>query len=205
MKIFYDSEFTGLHQNTTLISIGFYAEDSRTFYAEFNDYDQSQVDDWIRKNVIDNLRYKPPDPGEDEYYTRSKHTENIPLTKFWNIRMRGNTKQIKKELLKWFRQFDIIEIWSDLLPYDWVLFVKLIAEYKNGYPHLPSNVYYIPFDICTLFKLKNINPDIDREKFVVDNLEIKNDKILKEFFNNKHISLWDSYIIKCCYEILIKI
>ena len=44
-KIFFDMEFTGLHQKTTLISIGLIAEDGRTFYAEFNDYDKSQLDD----------------------------------------------------------------------------------------------------------------------------------------------------------------
>ncbi len=55
MKIFFDTEFTGLHQNTTLISIGCVAEDDRQFYAEFTDYDRSQVDDWIKLNVIDKL------------------------------------------------------------------------------------------------------------------------------------------------------
>ena len=40
MKVFFDTEFTGLHRNTTLISIGLVSEDGRTFYAEFNDYDR---------------------------------------------------------------------------------------------------------------------------------------------------------------------
>jgi len=35
-RIFFDTEFTGLHKDTTLISIGLIAEDGRTFYAEFN-------------------------------------------------------------------------------------------------------------------------------------------------------------------------
>ena len=35
-KIFFDCEFTGLHQRTTLISIGFITEHGDTFYAEFN-------------------------------------------------------------------------------------------------------------------------------------------------------------------------
>jgi len=44
MKIFFDTEFTGLHQNTTLISIGLVTEQEHSFYAEFDDYDKSQVD-----------------------------------------------------------------------------------------------------------------------------------------------------------------
>ena len=38
MRIFFDTEFTGLHQNTTLISIGCIDENGRTFYAESTDY-----------------------------------------------------------------------------------------------------------------------------------------------------------------------
>jgi hypothetical protein len=37
-KIFFDTEFTGLHQGTTLISIGLISECGKTFYAEFTDY-----------------------------------------------------------------------------------------------------------------------------------------------------------------------
>lgn len=37
MKIFFDTEFTGLHKDTTLISLGMISEDGRRFYAEFND------------------------------------------------------------------------------------------------------------------------------------------------------------------------
>ncbi len=52
MRVFFDAEFTGLHQHTTLISIGLVAEDGREFYAEFTDYDEGQVDSWLEKNVI---------------------------------------------------------------------------------------------------------------------------------------------------------
>lgn len=41
MNIFFDTEFTGLHKNTTLISIGCVDENGRTFYAELTDYDES--------------------------------------------------------------------------------------------------------------------------------------------------------------------
>jgi hypothetical protein len=54
-KVFFDTEFTGLHQGTTLISIGLVAETGETFYAELSDYDQTQVDDWLRENVISKL------------------------------------------------------------------------------------------------------------------------------------------------------
>jgi len=48
-KIFFDTEFTGLRQRTTLISIGLVSERRKTFYAEIMDYDKSQVDSWIQE------------------------------------------------------------------------------------------------------------------------------------------------------------
>ena len=54
-RIYFDTEFTGLHQNTTLISLGMISECGRQFYAEFTGYDKSQIDDWLQKNVIDRL------------------------------------------------------------------------------------------------------------------------------------------------------
>jgi len=62
-KIFFDTEMTGLHRGTTLVSIGMVSEDDKTFYAEFTDYDKSQVDPWIQENVINNLKYNRCTPG----------------------------------------------------------------------------------------------------------------------------------------------
>ena len=56
-KLFFDTEFTGLHQNTTLISIGLISECGKTFYAELTDYDKTQLDDWLNENVISNLLF----------------------------------------------------------------------------------------------------------------------------------------------------
>lgn len=191
MKLFFDTEFTGLHKETTLISIGIIAEDGRTFYAELNDYDKNQVDDWIQNNVINNMIMLPPKEGEDEYYTAKRHSDNPignDLYKSYIVQLRGSKEEVRIELVKWISQFEQVEIWSDCLSYDWVLFNDIFGHAFN----IPKNVYYIPFDICTLFKIKNIDPDINREEFA----EVKN--------GQKHNALWDAKIIKLCYEKLIK-
>lgn len=56
-------------------------------------------------------------------------------------------------------------------------------------------MYYIPFDICTMFKLKCIDPDINREEFAE----------LTEFKIQKHNSLWNAKVIKACFEKLEKL
>lgn len=182
MKIFFDTEFTGLHKNTTLISIGLIAETGHTFYAELTDYDNGQVDDWLQENVIENL---------------------LPLTKTWNenplnCEVLGNKRFVAESLKRWFNymkniSFDDsqLELWSDCLAYDWVLFNDLFGHAFN----IPDSVYYIPFDLSTAFKIKGIDPDISREAFAFENS-------YKESvaYGEKHNALWDAMVIKQCYE-----
>ena len=60
MLIFGDTEYTGLHQQTTLISIGLVSQDGKTFYAELNDYDTQQINPWLNENVIKRLKFQEP-------------------------------------------------------------------------------------------------------------------------------------------------
>lgn len=168
-RVFFDTEFTGLHQKTTLISIGLIAESGETFYAELTDYDQSQIDGWLRDNVISKLVL--PNEGN-----------GVGVDGFV-----GDTNFIRQNLESWFSQFDHVEMWSDCLSYDWVLFCQIFGHAFN----IPKNVYYIPFDICTLFKAKGIDSDISREKYGCG-----------EHYEEmqKHNALWDARVIKMCYE-----
>ena len=175
-KIFFDTEFTGLHQKTTLISIGLISECGKTFYAELNDFDQSQIDDWLTENVIVNLEMS---------FTRPQ----IVRVKDNDTRYFGNTEMLKSELTNWLSQFESVEMWSDCLSYDWVLFNQIFGHAFN----IPKNVYYIPFDICTSFKEKGIDPDINRKEFS----GLKNEIV--------HNSLSDAKIIKACYEKLMNL
>ena len=167
-KIFFDTEFTGLHQYTTLISIGLVSECGKTFYAEFNDYDKTQIDEWLQKNVIANLKFKEPKYVE----TRS------------SIELRDNTSNIKFQLKQWLEQFEKVEFWGDCLAYDWVLFNQIFGHAFNR----PKAIYYIPFDLCTLFKLKGIDPDVSRKEFagITSGSE-------------KHNALSDAKVIRECY------
>lgn len=188
MNLYFDTEFTGLHKDTTLISIGIISEDGRTFYAELNDYDESQIDDWLQENVIDNL-YLGKIFGPEGFESRNLIT-NEEGTKIlsYDFIIKDSMEMVATELKRWIEQFDDIKIWSDCLAYDWVLFNHLFGHAFN----LPKNIYYIPFDICTLFEIKGIDPDISREEFVtgVDGI--------------KHNALYDAIVIKKCYEKLIK-
>lgn len=186
LKIFFDTEFTGLHQGTTLISIGLITEAGETFYAEFTDYDQSQLTDWIKDNVIANLQLVN-NPISDPFIAYK--FPHLPI--FTNVKMYGSRYEVADALRNWLEQFgETIEMWSDCLAYDWVLFCELFG----GAFHIPSCVYYIPFDLSTLFQIKGIDPDIDRELFAFSGSDKSPDSMLK------HNSLWDAIIIRKCYE-----
>ena len=181
MKLFFDTEFTGLHQNTTLISIGIVALDGRYFYAEFNDYDKAQVNDWIQENVIENLMFNDKKTRLVISHNNGVNDNYVPFY----ISMKNDTANIVNKLKRWLHQFDDeIQMWSDCLSYDWVLFNQLFGGAQN----IPSNINYIPMDICTSFYDKGIDPDISREEFI-DN-EVKGEK---------HNSLYDAMVIRECY------
>ncbi len=169
MRIYFDTEFTGLRKDTTLISIGIVSEDGRTFYAETTDYNQSQIDDWLRENVLKHLRFGG--------------LTSTPVIDLEHYDMCGPCFMIREKLTEWLAQFETIEVWSDCLAYDWVLFCDLFG----GAFDIPKNIYYIPFDLCTLFKFSAIDPDVSREEFA-------------GIAGNKHNALHDAKVIKACYD-----
>ena len=178
-KLFFDTEFTGLHQNTTLISIGIVSECGKTFYAELTDYDKTQIDDWLQTNVIDNLLVKE----------NSQAGLDHPNTRF----VIGTMASVKDYLTEWLSQFESVQIWSDCLSYDWVLFCQIFGHAFN----IPKNVYYIPFDICPLLLEKVGNADINREEYAGNMIEVNDSH---NWGIKKHNALWDAYVIKACYN-----
>jgi hypothetical protein len=113
--------------------------------------------------------------------------------------MKSTINSVKKHLEKWLSQFEQVEMWSDCLSYDWVLFNQIFGHAFT----IPKNVYYIPFDICTLFKVKGIDPDISREEFVGSMIEVNDSRNCG--VGAKHNALWDAYIIRECYTKLINL
>jgi hypothetical protein len=173
-KLFLDTEFTGLHQKTTLISIGLVAENGDSFYAELTDYDPNQIDDWLKENVINNL-------------VLTDRPDNSLVVTGHHVSFKGTQANLKTPLGKWLNQQGPVEIWSDCLAYDWVLFNEIFGHAFK----IPKNVLYIPFDICTLFKAAGINPDISRVEF-------------SELTNiAPHNALDDARVIKACYNKLV--
>ena len=162
MKIFLNTQFTGLHKDTTLVSIGMIAEDGRELYRELNDYDKTQIDTYIQANVIKSCF------GVNQI----------------------NTRQLRKQIREFIKPYDSVEIWGDVLAYDWVLFCNIFG----GAEHLPKKIYDIPFDFSTMLKMQRIDPDIDRN-------------YLSNYFQDFSVlnnALEKAIILKKCYERVIQ-
>lgn len=178
MKVFFDTEFTGLHKDTTLISIGLISESGKTFYAEFTDYDGSQVDEWIQEHVINNLKFN----YQGKFFT----------VRDGNMEVHHDKYHIHRQLAKWFEQFDTVELVSDVCHYDMVLLIDIFGHAFK----LPNNVnpacHDINQDIARYFNLTERDAfDYSREEIVMGKIP-----------GDKHNSLYDAKVIREIYHVV---
>lgn len=181
-RVFFDLEFTSLHQRAEPISLGMVTDSGpQTLYCEFTDYDPGLVNAWVDENVLPKLRLSK----------MGAHFGAIA----GSLEYRGNRRMVATPLAHWLIDLwretgggPALEMWGDVLAYDWVLFCELLGGSQN----LPPHVHYIPFDIATLFKLKGIDPDTDRAAFVGADPTFQHD------------SLQDAALTGLCYAALME-
>lgn len=203
--LFFDTEFTGLRQDTTLISLGITdITGEYKFYAELTDYDSEQINDWLRENVLKNLFLIKPtilpfslnifNEGKVCLY-KGREDELLPVLTYWLMNI-NNTRKCFRDLV----------MWSDCYAYDWVLMRDIFFDND------PTFCDYIPRDLCTLFDIKGIDPDESREEFIKDKLQSIEDEMLtvEDYVNAsgpttvKHNALWDALVIRECYKKLME-
>ena len=184
-KIFFDTEFTGLHQNTTLVSIGLVSDEGERFYAELTDYDETQCDDWITKNVLDHLLLS----GNTEL---EKELEEDELT----TRVIGNRDDVRTALLNWLDGFgDDIQFVSDVCHYDMVLLCELIAD---GAMLLPEYINPFCHDLCQ--DISMILDISEKAAFDISREQLLTDRGIDLPKGQKHNALYDAEVIKAIYE-----
>lgn len=188
MLLFFDMEFTGLRKNTTPISLGIVSEDGKKFYAEFTDYDESQCNDWIKENVIKNLKLAGMGVGVSD-------TDETPTLRI----VMGDKRYIRQEANEWLRQFNKIQFVSDVCHYDFILLIDLLTNGGTALD-LPENIsavcHDLNMDIARHFHVS------DREAFDMSREKIMNGLCKTEDIvtGNKHNSLYDAEVIKAIYE-----
>ena len=186
MNIFFDTEFTGLHKNTTLISIGLVDDQDKTFYAEFTDYDKHQCEPWIKRNVINNLKW-----------AGTKSPERIKVENDKGIAILGDTQYIANHLLKWLTQYQEVQLVSDVCHYDMILFINIFGHAFDVPGLVAPCCHDINQDIARYFNIRESKAfDLSREG-ILENFNIKID-------GDKHNALYDAKVIKAIYNEIIE-
>lgn len=193
IAIYYDAEFTGLHRDSTFISIGMVSESGSKFYAEFTDYDRTQLNEWLEDNVIKNLTLEKLANGEDNFVRKLQHDDSC-----YSIKVRGDRVLIKKELYDWLyneysKSYNQLKIFTDCYAYDWMLLIDLLTDNGNALD-VPNFINYIPIDLSTMLFAIGEDPDVNREMFAYEATYIDSSA------ENKHNSLWDAVIIERCFD-----
>jgi hypothetical protein len=185
MKIFFDTEFTGLRKNTTLISIGMIDENNRCFYAEFNDFDRKQCDNWIKENVIKNLKHKGALHLNLKGFNPSENKTTVI----------GNKNEIQKYLIEWLSVYDNVELVSDVCHYDMVLLIDIFGSAWDVPSCLNPSCHDINQDIANYYHISEMEAfDKGREDILKEHK--------KTIKGNKHNALYDAKVIKEIYNII---
>ena len=206
MNVYFDSEFTGLVPNTTLISLALVTEKDEVFYAEFTDFNERLCTDWIFENVISNLRM-------DHMNTKLPNRVSIVEKETYVI---GESDYIRNILEEWLldqadnSEDGRIQLVGDVCHYDMVLFANLFG----GALKLPSVVNPCAYDICQdICARKEVKlgefsgrirwfPDMT---YMKDAFNISREKVCEKVGGTlpqgiQHNALYDTLVIKEIYE-----
>lgn len=189
MNIYFDTEFTGLHKDTTLISLGMIDDNGRTFYAEFTDYDKAYNDPWLNENVLAHTimsgnigAYYPDAPFKFvRHYSQNSSTVVV-----------GNKEFNRIALKEWLSKYDQVMWISDVCHYDMVLLIDIFGTAFD----LPKNVgaacHDINQDIAAAYGISEIEAfDKSREEIL--------SSIDANIRGDKHNALYDAKVIRQVY------
>jgi 3'-5' exoribonuclease Rv2179c-like domain len=127
MRFWFDTEFIEDGRTIDLISIGVYAEDGRTYYAESGEVNLERANPWVRKNVLPHL--------SGNAIQRAKIAADL-------IAFMGD----KPEIWAYYADYDWVvmcQLFGTMmdLPKGWPMYCRDVKQLADsiGNPHLPAN------------------------------------------------------------------
>ncbi len=122
MKRAYDYEKEQVVENTKMLP--------KSFYAEFSDFDLGLCDDWVKKNVVEKLKFSKDSDGLFHKLRNIEFGENYYFPEF---ECRGSIYTIKGWLKKWLSQFSNynIQFVCDCGTFDWYWMLQLLVEWDE--------------------------------------------------------------------------
>lgn len=208
MNFYFDTEFTGLYQNTLLLSIGIVSESGKKFYGEILENVLKNSNEWVGDNVIPNMI-------ANGCIDTIKNIISIPDVE---IAICKDKSELRTRLYEWLEeqvyippnegdQYEkdnkgshaIAQFVSDVCHYDFVL----LCDVFEGALRLPDFVSPCCHDINADIARALVGVMNEYDAFDV-NREMLCEMLLKEksTIDNKmkHNALNDACIIKMIYE-----
>jgi hypothetical protein len=168
---FVDAEFTGEHAATTLVSLGIVGEAGPGLAVTFNDFDRSQVTEWLELNVLNHIDESKSVSREDGYEIVSRWFEDYSQGERVSLVSAGKLSDI---LL-------LFELWHVAFPErDYFHHLHCLPDYLNHAAH---------FDLPTIFMLAGVDPNVDRDAFVGGSVA-----------GARHEALHDALVVRECYR-----
>ncbi|MCG6144966.1 3'-5' exoribonuclease domain-containing protein [Leptospira bandrabouensis] len=169
--VFLDTEFTGERADTTLVSIGLVALSGESTYFTLNDYDQSQVSDWLKENVLSMI-------DSSQSVSSKEAAEGI---RSWLELQAGDDKI---SLVSFGKANDIILLFNL-----WKNFKEEPSQFHFLYDLPPYLNHAEHIDFCTLLVAAGVSLlSFDKEKYAML------DKVGK-----KHNALYDADLLRSCF------
>lgn len=207
MRVFFDTEFTGLYKDTSLISIGCISEDRQKFYAELTDFNKTAVetDVWIQKNVFKNTFFVNADGSRKQEKERLDHIDQIIDIAKGDDALFGSRSFVSKALRDWLsglkKDVTEIEFVSDVCHYDMVLLIDLLSDGGTAFD-IPNFVcpcsYDINQDISTYYLCNQKDAFNKSREDIVKDIDSIFFQVYPE--NLKHNALYDAIVIQKIYE-----
>lgn len=180
MRLFLDTEFTGLKQDAELLSLALVDEHGRAFYAECQARHGAPVDNWIAEHVLAHTRWLSlPCCAPSEWLQEEEVRYGF-----------DSDENIAHQLKHWLSQYEQVELWADCPAYDWVLFCQLFG----GSPYLPRPLSYVVNDFATLLTLQGRDPLLPRMSLLMPHQQPQ---------GQAHNPLYDARLLKACFTQLI--
>ncbi len=141
--VFIDTEFTGEHAYTTLVSLGIITLDNQELYITLNDYSEEQVTPWLKENVISHIDPSNSISSSEAYVKVENFLSNYANHKKLYIVSRG---LLQDYLL-------LIQLYHYSKPQEKFFHaLNFLPEYLN---------HHAGIDLNTLLRTAGIDPSID--------------------------------------------
>jgi 3' exoribonuclease, RNase T-like len=172
---FIDAEYTGEHAYTTLVSLGVVTLEGKELYLPLNDYDETQVTDWLRDNVLALIPHQDRITSAEAYRRLSAFLETYSSGERVHLVSAG--------------------LGSDLLlTYELFRHARPELRYFHALHCLPPYLNHAQhYDLNTMMTLVGLDPDMSRDAFVDHAVP-----------GRQHHALHDAQVVRLCFLRIIK-